>query len=194
MPSQGPNSGGAFASVTGSPPGVVNWSNVSNAATSNDTYATVTTNDSETSNLLAATNFGFSVPADATIDGITVAVEGKVTGGSGQTPFSVTKNGTSAAVAYGGGGSFTSTDSTVTRGGPSNLLGTTWTPAEVNASTFGVLVYSFTDEFASARTASIDHVTVTVHYTEAATGQPAVRRFGAVRHGPRLIQSRVRVH
>lgn len=163
MATQGPRAGGTFAGNVGGG-GTVNWTNPGNAAVSDDIYATVVTNSDETSNLLAITNFGFTIPAGATIDGIELRVEGKVTGGSGITPFSVTKNGTVAAVVY-ADQLWTGTDTTFTRGGPTNLLGTTWTPAEINATTFGIVIYSYTEAGQPARTASIDFGSITVYYT-----------------------------
>ena len=52
-------------------------------------------------------------------------------------------------------------DATVTYGADGDLWGTTWTPAQINAATFGV-VLSVTN---TAGTAKVDHIDVTVYYT-----------------------------
>ena len=70
--SQGPNSPGTMATDLSF--GQVSWLNASNASTSNDAYASFTGAD-EVSTYLKATNFGFSLPTGANIDGITTEVE-----------------------------------------------------------------------------------------------------------------------
>ncbi|MFZ2484649.1 MAG: VWA domain-containing protein [Minisyncoccia bacterium] len=54
------------------------WTNPNNAFTSNDTYTTSVTNG----NQQGYGNFGFSIPSNATITGIQVTTEAKVSGGS----------------------------------------------------------------------------------------------------------------
>ncbi len=67
--------------------GTRTWSNPGNITSSNNTYATATSSGggNSTTHYLKATNFGFSIPSGATIDGITVGIErkGTTTGGAG---------------------------------------------------------------------------------------------------------------
>src|SRR5262245_51084466 len=72
MASQGPNNPGTLADDSGT--GTTAWSNPTNAASSNDSYATATSGGS-TTHYLKATNFGLPIPAGATINGITVEIE-----------------------------------------------------------------------------------------------------------------------
>src|SRR5690606_20467116 len=73
MPSQGPLSGGTFSSVTAT--GNAAWTNPGNAAASDNNAATANIRTNWTTQILKATNFGFSIPAEATITGVVVEVE-----------------------------------------------------------------------------------------------------------------------
>src|SRR3989344_5386059 len=64
--SSGPNSATLFAGNISISSGDHNWSNESNAATSDNSRATVTiTDDNNISNYLRATGFGFAIPGTA---------------------------------------------------------------------------------------------------------------------------------
>ena len=56
-------------------------------------------------------------------------------------------------------------DTTVTYGGSSDLWGTTWTPAQINANNFGVRLRVRNAHGSLARTASINRIRVTVTYS-----------------------------
>lgn len=71
----GPNSAGTGANDTSF--GSLAWTNPANATSSNNVYATRALSSSTDSNYLKATNFGFSIPSGATINGITVEIERK---------------------------------------------------------------------------------------------------------------------
>ena len=75
MATAGPNSTGTV--VSDSTVGTEVWSNPSNATASDDSRATCTigTGSGTVGEYLKCTNFGFSIPAGSTIDGITVEVE-----------------------------------------------------------------------------------------------------------------------
>jgi len=76
MASEGPLNPSTLASVSD---GLTPWTDAANAASSNNAYATVALEDSQ-SDFLEAKNFGFAIPAGATIDGITVEAETKSVG------------------------------------------------------------------------------------------------------------------
>jgi hypothetical protein len=93
---------------------------------------------------LIATGFGFSIPGGSIINGIMLTVDEEDVTGNGdifERNVQLTKNG-SAAVgnnkAVGGFGTIGSF-ATSTFGSSSDLWGTTWTPSDINASTFGVV-------------------------------------------------------
>lgn len=115
---------------------------------------------------LRVTNFGLSVPTGATIDGIEVKIDKlAVTTGTVELSLALTKNGTAqVGVAVGS----VLANQIDTHGSPTDLWVTTWTPSEVNASTFGVLVTGYDDGSGSGQ-ANIDVISVRVYYTEAVT-------------------------
>lgn len=168
MASEGPLSGSSFASVA---PGTSPWSNPGNAITSDDVYASWSSGTGDTE-YLRALNFGFSIPSAATIDGIQVQVE-RVGTASPLTEchdlnFHMVRGGViqtgednkAAAGAWG------TPETTVTYGGPSDLWGGSWTPADINAVDFG---FAMTCEGGSGGTTAgegyVDHITITVYYS-----------------------------
>lgn len=171
-PSQGPNSPGTIAddtTLTGNA-----WSNVSNATTSNDTYATATLDTfTAGTHYLKATNFGFSIPSGATINGIVAAVEGKVTDVDGvDRSIKLVKGGTIQGNEK--ARSFPSyywsfSDDVMTFGASNDLWGLTLADTDINASNFGFVVSAGVDG-GGAGPASVDQMTLTVYYTAAAGG------------------------
>ena len=182
MPSEGPNSPGTLADV-GDVAGTA-WTTPSNAGASDDAYAVWTADygGGATTDRLKATNFGFSIPAGATINGIVVEVEGKH---SGLTNPSInlinllkagsveggTKNGWSKL--------FTTSDVYYSFGGAADVWSGTWTASDINNSGFGVYFNCYGEGNGSV---SIDHVRMTVYYTpfsmiDAGDEVPVVRRI-----------------
>ena len=163
MASAGPNSAGTITSVTDGSSGTNAWGTPSNAGASDNTRTTATVS----TQFLKCLNFGFAVPSTATINGISVEVEGSHDGAGRGTVAHMYKAGVLA-------GTEPSTElpsvETYTQMAPSDptvyMWGTTWTPAEVNASDFGVGIWAWQT---AGATTSIDHVRVTVYYTEAST-------------------------
>lgn len=106
--------------------------------------------------------FGFSIPTGATIDGIEVAVEGERTAGRTFDISLSSDNGstwspTVQTVA------FSSTESTIVVGGPTDTWGRSWTAAEINDTfEFQVLV----DAAGGGGNINLDQLQVKVYYTE----------------------------
>lgn len=159
-----PKNGVTFASD--SAVGIVPWVSPSNAATSNDVDTTATMATTNISHYLKATNFRFSIPTDATIHGIKVDVERSAAGTCTIMDSAVraVKGGTiqstdkSSLIAWP-----TSLDEYTSYGGPTDLWGTTWTAANINASDFGfALSVQCT---AGNGGASVDHIRITVYYS-----------------------------
>jgi len=74
---QGPLSGSSFTTVA-IPGSDKTWTNLSNAAASDDAYSmfgNITGGVGSYTNYLVATNFGFTIPLSSTITGIIVEVE-----------------------------------------------------------------------------------------------------------------------
>ena len=165
MPSQGPFLSTSAASVANGSGNA--WTNPNNANTSDGVYATASTAGTQYTEWLKASNFGFSIPTDGTPTGITVRIRGKVSSGAGHQEFhlQLSKNGSSQIGtdrAY--ANVWTTSDVTYTYGNGNDLWGSTWSSAEINASTFSVF-FAGLDGFAVYPTFSIDFIDVTVTYS-----------------------------
>lgn len=148
------------------------WTDSTNVFTSNNTRATrnISTNGGVTPALLVS-GFGFAIPANAIIKGFSVAVE-RSHNGSGLTVLddnSVRLMKSLSAVGSNLASGTTwpdTTDSVANYGSSTNMWGTTWTPAEVNNSGFGL---SIAADCATCgiidRDARIDFITVNAFYT-----------------------------
>jgi hypothetical protein len=125
---------------------------------------------------LVLSDFGFSVPTGAAIDGITVEIEGyNVTSVYDNTFAALFKTVYSSATSN----KYTSTPSSesyITLGNAADKWGTTWTATEVNASTFGVRIFT-SDNDATGKTCYIDHVRIIVDYTPPAVATGGMFMF-----------------
>lgn len=142
-----------------------NWANPTNVFLDDGSRSdyNVATQDN-----LFVTNFTIGAASGATIDSIIVRINGHATSGptnNRKIDVTLTKNGTSEV-----GDVVTvvlnkDTDADViVRGSTDDLWGTTWTPAEINATTFGVTINKFNTNVNSIR---IDHVQIKVWWTTA---------------------------
>ncbi len=142
------------------------WSNPDNAKTSNNTYATNSGN-TENSNYLKATNFGFSIPSGKTIDGILVDFERKASSawgvsGLGERVRIVKSDGTIGSTDRGDASYWSTTEAYVEYGGESDLWGETWSSSDINDSDFGVVLNTVIESYS---TASVDHIRIKVYYS-----------------------------
>jgi hypothetical protein len=152
--------------------GTVSWATPSNALTSDNAYTTHTTSTTAANMpYLTITGYDFSmVPSDSTITGITVSVERKYTGGTTgnvrdntlQLMKAGTRVGTNKAATAANWGT---TDTTISYGGPTDLWGTTWTPAEIKASNFGASFRAVGNGTSANRVANVDDISISVSYT-----------------------------
>lgn len=151
--------------------GISAWTSPGNVSASDDSWAQTTLSALQISHYLKATNFGFSIPVGATIDGI--LVEWEVSRGLGgnnpkDNAARIVKGGTIGATDRSNATEWTSTDTFLSHGGSSDLWGETWTPADINATTFGAAL-SAIGNVSSPSFARIDAVRITVSYTVPAT-------------------------
>lgn len=155
------NSGGTFASDNTL--GVVSITNPTNAALSDNSYATAVLLITQISNYLKVTNFGFNIPLDATISGITVSVErsSNTLNGTHDSSVKLIKGGTISGNDKASANIWPTADAAATYGSATDLWGLTLTPANVNASDFGVVISAVAD---LASTMQIDYVSITVEY------------------------------
>lgn len=172
MASQGPNSGGTFANDASY--GTTAWTSPSNAASSNNSYASVLLSSFNSSQYLKATNFGFSIPSGATIDGIVVEVELKASsvGYIRDSSVKIVKGGTASGTdkKRSPGVFWPNTDTVITYGGSTDLWGLSWSDTDINASDFGLAFSPSVDTGKTSITAYIDHIRITVYYTTGGGG------------------------
>jgi hypothetical protein len=150
--------------------GAVAWSSPAGATADGGTSAFSFIDIGEDTHYLKVTNFGFAVPAGATINGVAVEVERRVsTPGAAAVRDSVLRLVKGGAVVGGNKAAATNwTNSFVVAsyGSASDLWGTTLTGADVNASNFGVVLSAVnhvsSDDIYSAQ---VDFIRVTVYYT-----------------------------
>jgi hypothetical protein len=142
--------------------GGVAWGTPGNIVSDNATNATIALT-AQTSDYLVSGSHGFTIPSDAVIDGIAVTLDIVRTSGSSfdASLIKLTKNGTTFPGSIGGSALFVVTILS-TIGGSANLWGTTWTPDEINASTFGAAIAHGTSATFSF---GIDYISIEVFYT-----------------------------
>lgn len=154
--------------------GTVSWSNPTNVYSSDGNFANAAALAIGTnSEYLVVTNFGFSIPEESHITGITVEIEKKTTkvlvvvGSAVVTDNSVmiVKNGIIGGIDHASGDTW-STGSAVyaTYGNSSDDWGHTWEASDVNASDFGVAISASFGGLVLPN-AQIDNIRISVHYT-----------------------------
>lgn len=156
------NNGNTFASDNTL--GVVSITNPSNAQLSDNSYATAVLLLSQISNYLKVTNFGFTIPTDATITGITVSIErsSNTLNGTHDDSIRLVKGDVISGNDKATAAQWPTSDAVATYGSSTDLWGLTLTPADINLSTFGVVIAAIAD---LASTAQIDYITITIDYT-----------------------------
>ncbi len=151
----------------------VGYSPAANVMASDNIYALATHCDccDQNTQCLTVSDFGFAIPVGSVIDGIVLEVEKRRSAGG--TSGIVEDNG--LQIMKGGlltgpnksqyGIDWPLTDTYVTYGSSTDLWGTAWTPADINASNFGVSLASISYVCGATITTSIDHVRMTVYYS-----------------------------
>jgi hypothetical protein len=176
-----------FADTVGPTTGTatgVSWTTPANVGASDNAYATCTMAiEDYCGSGIYISSLGFAVPASATITGITATVERKCNGAGCTTNSAsdpglsddagvwLTKTaGTTQGANKGSSLTWSTTDTTVTLGSSSDLWTATWTPTEINAAGFGLILYPFNTNTIGSRTASFDYLALTVYYTPSGSG------------------------
>jgi hypothetical protein len=186
----GPNlagTGGTSGTCNGST--IFCWTSPGNITANDGVNAQVALGGSAPSNELQGTNFGFAIPAGSTINGITVEIKKQAVSGTGNpTDLDVTilKGGVATGTNLGhtgAGNGWLTAGGIDTYGGSATLWGATWTPADINASNFGVQI-SCTEWVGFPATAGVDFIRITITYTP-----PAAPPAGG-KH--RVIETQVR--
>ncbi len=143
------------------------WVNPSNAMASDNVYATVDL-DAGISHYLKATNFGFSIPTDAVINGVVVEVEKHMA------PYFVNvvdysvrlvKGGTISGNDKANPNTWSTTDTYVDYGSPLDTWGLSLTPSDVNSANFGVAFSARAWWAYVGIDGYVDHIRMTVFYS-----------------------------
>jgi len=144
------------------------WSTLTGPVSSDNAYATASVSDGETTHYLKCTGYGFAIPSDAIIEGITVGVE-RFAGSTNlqDAAMKIVKGGVIGATDKSNTGTYPNSDPNTydNHGGATDLWGETWTAADINSSNFGVALASRkSDTAGGGRTISVDHMTISVAY------------------------------
>ena len=156
--------------------GGTDWTSLSDVSGSDDARASCVVPITSDSHYLRVAPLSLSsIPSGSTINGIEVKIERR---DSGTTP----KNRDNSIRLYKSGTGFVgddkadtatewaATDEIVTRGGATDLWGTTWTRDEVvNNLEIGISAHN--NRTTSTRTATLDNIEFTIHYTPPASGR-----------------------
>jgi len=166
--------------------GGVSWTDPGNITADDATRASVwLTTGTPESDYLVASNFGFSIPAGAAIDGVLVEVEARARTSPDDAYFSSPQLLSGGFTGSSGTGTVNSdliaaTDTIYTNGGSTDkwTIPTHLTPTNVNDSSFGyrlrVAVQTIDQDV------QVDQVRITVYYTEASGGARCVQTRQAV--------------
>jgi hypothetical protein len=145
------------------------WQNPTNILTVGAPYASVPLSDIFGSSDLQGSNYGFSIPDNATVLGIEVIVNKFTSAGSGtivDASVCLLKNYYVTGVGREDGTTpWASSMTPVVYGGPADLWGSTWTPAEINAAGFAAELSARGTTSTASRTAYVDYIQVRVTYT-----------------------------
>jgi hypothetical protein len=142
--------------------GSVAWTSPGNITADDGVRASVALGSSlVASHWLTATNFGFAVAG--VILGVTVEVERSSTSSTTDNSLKLIKGGVIGGTDHADGVTvYPAVDTIKSYGGPADLWGLALTPADVNASNFGVALQVI--DVSTGSTARVDFVRMTVEY------------------------------
>ena len=171
MATAGPNYSTTWASTSSTPYDDDTWVSVANLSSA-ATYATITASSYDSpdySYLAIGTAFGFSIPSGATINGVTVEINGCYTAGSASIAYVALHNaGSVIGTAKTTDPSITASYATYTFGSSSDTWSASLSDTVINSSTFGV---RFSVQADSPNTdISFNWARITVEYTAAGGG------------------------
>lgn len=208
MATAGPNSASTIADVSGV--GTRTWSNPTNAASQNDSYATVSGPNSGgspfISHWLKFTGFGFSIPSGTTINGIKVEIDRNYVedfGTPADNALRLVRAGVIESVNHSSPG-WQQTSSSLPNndtnlydviGSSADLWGAAWSYSDINDSGFG---FALSVSMGKNDVVYVDHVRITIDYSVAGGGLFSMSRLdGLTSAGPtnfnRLARSRPRL-
>lgn len=164
---------------TGTNVGSTNWTNPGNVTANDGSNANVVLGPSVDTKWLDSHSYGFAIPSDATVLGIvgTAEITGSTTGKL--KGFQLLKAGVLAGTDKAPNLSFTGSLTVHNYGSSTDLWGTTWTPAEINSTGFGLALY-VGGTFAGGAVIDVDYMQVTVYYSQVISGTAVLSRAVAL--------------
>jgi chitobiase/beta-hexosaminidase-like protein len=150
------------------------WTNCSRIELNDGSYATASIAANATSGPIGGSNYGFSIPSTATIAGISMSIVHSDVNNIGSlhdSDVQLTKAGTPVGsnLAHTGLDPWNSGPETYSYGGSTNLWGTTWTYADINATGFGSYLRVINGPGSDGTgIAGVDFISITVYYTQSA--------------------------
>lgn len=161
----GPNNPTTGNFIAGANLDWTNPGNITNTADAN--YATAVFAGAGNTDNLQGSNYGFAIPTNAIVNGIEVSIR-RMTGatnGGRQTKdniVSLVKGGAVTGNNKATGTLYTTSFAVATYGSSTDTWGTTWTPADINATNFGAV---FSANANNSLTVTVDYIRITVYYT-----------------------------
>jgi hypothetical protein len=141
---------------------ITEWTTPANAYASDGVYATAATNGFRQ----GYGTFGFNVPTNNTITGITVKLEASGSTAAGTISVRLSWNGGTSSTTLQTTATLTTTDGVYTLGGPSDTWGHVWTASEFDNGNFTIELIGDT----SANTISVDAIQVRVYHQASGGG------------------------
>lgn len=168
--------------------GTTAWTSPGNVTASENTRATVTlAKNSGVSQAIKATGFGFAIPSDAQINGITVEWETSengdaAAGGIQDNAVRLVRAGTIETTDLSNTTFWVApaSETFVTYGGVANLWGAAWTAADINNANFGAAISAKNVKASGGgaiESANVDSVRITITYTLPTYQQSGYRFF-----------------
>jgi len=154
--------------------GLSPWLNPNNITLQDGNAASCTFSGTSGSDSLQATQFGFNIPPGATVTGIYVQANVRSTSSGGDIAdgsVKLIKAGVVSGTDHANGDPWLTPFAFENYGGPADLWGLALTPANVNASNFGVAIEASSGTLSG--TAFVEFVQMTVFYTVPSTGTKA---------------------
>jgi hypothetical protein len=163
----GPNNGSASNNNIGT--GYTAWINLTNVYLPDNNAASATALTlGKNTDYIMITGFGFSIPATATVNGISVSVRKSASGlleNVQDQSVMIIQNGNIAGTEHASSGAWPLTETFFNYGSTSDLWGLSWAPNDINASNFGISISANLAGLSVLPTAYIDDVQITICYT-----------------------------
>ena len=172
--------------------GTESWQNPENITIPGYPYASVPLYQGhQKSNFLQASDYGFNIPLDMTIMGIEVSINRNIDFHNANiidNVVSLLKDGTIIGENKAMTTTWPTTFTLATYGGATDLWGTTWLPADINASGFGLALAAVRDNNGtSERTAVVDSIQITVYYENNSTTNVDCGGGASIMYGDSII-------